>query len=128
MKKTVLLSTLISSSSEIFIHVNGRRIKLSECNAKIELYEQRTQINSVGGKGIRKRKVSLVICDNVGSETCNLEDISGFDVSVELLRTDGIYERVILSDLSIDEIEEFGEWRFEVTDHKQIKRLFEFAS
>ena len=126
--KTTLVDTLKFDNGEVYQIISGRRIKLSDCSVKAELYQQETKLPALGGGILKKQKISIVVCDDVDGTECDFDKVSRFEVCVEFRRTDGVYERIFMHDLAVNEIEEHGEWRFELLDSAQVQRLFELAS
>lgn len=126
--KKILIDTLELTSGAIYITISNNRFKLSDCSVKVELYEHHYPVSVIGGKGIKKYKVSLILCDDIDDSDCDLQKVSGYDIIAEIRRKDGVYERLVFGSVVPVELEEHGTWSFEVTDYEMIKKLFTFAS
>lgn len=126
--KITLVDTLKFDNGELYQSISGRRIKLSDCSVKAELYQQETKLPALGGGILKKQKISIVVCEDVEGADCDFNKVSRFEVCVEFRRMDGVYERIFMHDLAVDEIVEHGVWRFELLDNEQVQRLFELAS
>lgn len=121
-----LVKRLYGKNSGIYTVKDGRRTRLSDCETKIEIYEETKRLPSLGGGSIKKYTVAVALCGGIDAEEDDIKDVSAFDVVTDLKRLDGIYERIFLDNLSPVEIDLFGDWTFEIADRKQIYNLVGF--
>ena len=71
--------------------------------------------------GVKWYQVALVLCDDM-----DLCAVSGFVLSTEVQRKDGVFERLNFYDLQPVDIELGGTWTFEINKSpEKIKRLLE---
>ena len=122
-----LLHRLPVSGSLLYATVSGRRLKLADCDALIEIYEELKSLSMIGNPAAVKRyMLSLVLCGNLvltrEADDEFLGMVSCFDLQGDIQRPDGIFERTVLSGLSLVELEPDC-WKFELTDHRTIKDL-----
>jgi hypothetical protein len=121
-----LLKTIQLEDGKLYATIDGSRILLAECKPKIEVYEDRHKIRTIGSVGysVKKLHITLVLCDNMEfSREVDLEllnRISAFDLSAELQRKDGVFEVLPFYNLLPDELDLDGEWSFEVPKNSDV--------
>ena len=121
-----LVKRLYGKNSSIYTVKDGRRTRLSDCETRIEIYEETKRLSALGGGVLKKYSVAVALCGDVDAEEDDIKDVSSFDVVTDLKRVDGIYERMFLDNLTPVEIDLFGDWTFEISDRKQIDNLTGF--
>ncbi len=126
-----LLRKIKFTNGELYITKNGRRHKLSDCEPLIEVYDCRTQVAVLNkGTTIKHRELRIVLCEDNKPTTPITEDtfkgVTGFDLSMEYWREDGVYETVVLNNILPTVIDLDAEWEFEVPDREAVKKLASF--
>lgn len=111
MKKT-LVKTLKGENVKLLLYRKGNRESFEVDKAELLLYELESEIKSLG-KGIVRIKdfYSLILTDI--SDGIELQKGDSFGIILDLKRSDGIYERVHLNNISLIEIDNY-EWIFEL--------------
>lgn len=119
------------TNGELYITKNGRRYKLSDCEPAVEVYDCRTQVPILNkGATIKHKELKIVLCEDNKPTIEVTEDtfkgVTGYDLSMELWREDGIYETVVLNNIIPTVIDLDAEWEFEVLDREIVKKLSSF--
>ena len=117
---TTLIKTLPCENTRLFYVTDGRRIKLSDCEAEIQIYEELTDIPVLGANAkMKKYHTSLVICSEHKYtrqiDEKFLSSVDCFDLCTDIQREDGIFERINFSRPELCEITAKDEWHFDVT-------------
>ena len=124
-----LIETLLLEDGELYGIVRGRRVLLARCEPKVEVYEHSTDVPVLGAQGYRekKRQIGMVLCPSPDTTRRVDEDflrtVTRFEVSADIQREDGIFEKIRFDNLMPDEINLDGDWKFEVGNNDIIKRL-----
>jgi hypothetical protein len=126
-----LIKTLYGESGDLYTTVKGRRVMLARVVPEFKIYEHTTSVPVLGkvGYGVKTRRFTLVICP--GEDTTRsvdagfLRGVSRFDLTAEIQREDGIFERLTFDNLYPQEIELYGDWVFESEDAGMVKKLME---
>nr|DAQ25361.1 MAG TPA: hypothetical protein [Caudoviricetes sp.] len=111
MRKT-LIKTLKGENVKLLLYRKGNRESFEVNKAELLLYELESEIKSLG-KGIVRIKdfYSLILTDV--PEDIELQKGDSFGIVLDLKRSDGIYERVHINNISLIEINNY-EWTFEL--------------
>lgn len=125
---TTLIRTIDTENGKLYTISNGRRLPLADCTVKIQIYESRTNIPVLGkGSGVKKLYASLFVCgdiEGVREITAEfLKTVSRFEATADILRQDGIFERVYFDNIQPTEINLDGEWEFEISDIETVKKF-----
>ena len=126
MKK--LIKTIIGQSCEVYAISHHNRVKMGEAEPTIEIYENSTELNTIGTNNIRYKRTcfSVAICPNpkmnMGITEDIIQGITSFDLSMLLPRKDDVVVPFTLYDVSIAELSP-ELWVFEVTDIETVKNL-----
>lgn len=126
-----LLRRIKFTNGELYITKDGRRRKLSDCEPMIEVYDCRTQVAILNqGATVRHKELRIVLCEDNKPTTFITGDtfkgVTGFDLSMEYWREDGVYETVVLNNILPTVIDLDAEWEFEVPDREAVKKLASF--
>lgn len=114
-----LIKTLCAENGELYAVIDGRRILLAKCCPVVEVYEHTVTVPLLGAKSYRVKSYHSAIALCPDPETTRevdadyLRSISRFELSADIQRSDGIFERIRF-DLTPEEIDLCGTWRFEV--------------
>ena len=118
-------------TEKLYSILDSRRIKLADCTPRIEIYEMLSPVQNLECSwGVKWYQVALVLCDDMDL-TRRIDDkylcaVSGFVLSTEVQRKDGVFERLNFYDLQPVDIELGGTWTFEINKSpERIKRLLE---
>ncbi len=121
-----LIRTLECEGGKLYVTARGSRILLAQCKPKIEIVEDLQNIPILGktGYSVRKRHFSIVLC----KEPCTtrnidadfLRSVTGFDLSVDIQRRDGVYENVIINNIIPTDIDLDGDWTFDVPEQPDL--------
>lgn len=111
MRKT-LIKTLKGENVKLLLYRKGNRESFEVNKAELLLYELESEIKSLG-KGIVRIKdfYSLILTDV--PKDIELQKGDSFGIVLDLKRSDGIYERVHINNISLIEINNY-EWTFEL--------------
>lgn len=124
-----LVKTLIGANGRFYVVRNWSRMLLAQYVPKIEIYEESEPIQIMGTNGmIKKRRASLVLCGEAElTREVNMEFfrmVTGFDLSADFQRTDGVFETLFFDALIQEEIDLDGDWTFWMRDDPDVlKRL-----
>lgn len=124
-----LVKTLIGANGRLYNVQNGNRTLLAQCVPKIEIYEEIAYIPALGsGTKVIKRHISLVLCGELElTQKVDAEffrTVTGFDLSADFQRTDGVFETLFFDALIPEELDLDGEWTFWLRDNPEVlKRL-----
>lgn len=129
-----LLNTLFSEKGELFTIGQGRRVLFAHCKPQIGIYEKSTQVPVLVKTGGQMKSMRFVIALCGDTEfTCftveeRMQNAERYELTVDLLRNDGIVERFYFHNISLVEINPAGEWEFELNaTEEQIQKLSEMA-
>lgn len=111
MRKT-LVKTLKGENVKLLLYRKGNRESFEVDKAELLLYELESEIKSLG-KGVVRIKdfYSLILTDI--PDGIELKKGDSFGIVLDLKRSDGVYERVHLNNISLIEINNY-EWTFEL--------------
>lgn len=118
--RRTLVKTYVSDGLEVFITLDGKRIKLADCKGRFELYENKTEIPILGSRvcNFKISRFAVVQCSDLDLtrriDADMISKASAFDLSLEYERNDGTFERVNLLGVYPIEIDPMGEWSFEL--------------
>ena len=128
-----LIKTLYCERGELFGITNGRRILLAKCEPKIEIMELSQSVNSIGVQGynVKKQHVSIVLCEEPETtrvvDAVFLQTVTRFELSTDIQRTDGVFEKIVFDNLAPEEINLGGDWKFQVVGQGELtKKLWVF--
>ncbi len=127
MTQMTLIKTLQGNNGEIFILKGGRRMLLSSCSLEIRIYEDATEIPTLGRNAqVKTYHAALTVCEDINDKV----DVSDLDTGYFEIQTDietryNQIERVLLDKLAAVELINLDEWTFDIIDMKMIKRLLE---
>lgn len=128
MQKRLLL-TLPCENGELYSTTNSRRIKLADCKPEIEIYEVSSNVPILGRScGVKKYQAALVLCEDMdftrSVDETFLRTVSGFELTADVQRKDGVFEVLHFSNLLPSDIELGGTWTFEIqASPEQIRKL-----
>lgn len=123
-----LIKTVELKNCELYGTVGESRYLLAKCKAEIEIYEESRNIPTLGKRGcnIRKRHFSIILCEDPGAglnvDIEFLKNVGCFDLVGNVLRKDGIYERMIFNNIDPVDIDLDGDWRFDVPENTGITK------
>lgn len=123
-----LIKTISGQSCDVYAVSHHDRIRIGTAIPKIEIYENRVYVPTIGTNSIRyKRTVfSVVICPtpDMDEEMTSdiLQGLTSFDLAMTLPRKDNVLVPfsvygVVAADLSPDC------WSFEITDTETVRKL-----
>lgn len=124
-----LAKTLFGVNGQLYTVQNGKRVLLASCIPRLEIYEDITHIPAFGADAkVKKQHISLVLCEEpeltreVDTEFFRM--VTGFDLSADFQRTDGVFETLFFDALIPEEIDLDGNWTFWMQDNSEVlKRL-----
>ena len=126
-----LILTIPCENGELYSTIDSRRIKLADCTPRIEIYEMSSLVPILGCScKVKQYQAALILCDDMDF-TRRIDDkylcaVSGFVLSTEVQRKDGVFERLNFYDLQPVDIELGGTWTFGINESpEKIKRLLE---
>lgn len=119
-------------SGELYAVEDGRRYKLADCEATIEVYESEHRMTLKGRTTeymVKSCRAVLVICDGLTCtrrvDVAQLEQVSEFDIKLFFPREDGAILEKVFFDIAPKTIDLNGKWAFDVTGHMdEIRELF----
>lgn len=121
-----LLKTIPCERGELFFTVAGQCTLLAHCQPCIEIYERTTQVNAIGGYGVKRLHAALALCGELGFTRDVNEDfllsVSAFDLAADIQRKDGIFERFQFRNIRPEEIELGGDWTFSLNERPEMLR------
>ena len=89
-----VIKTIRGQNGKLYILSGGNRYKIAECDARIEITEERIRMTALGGDIIRRRYASILI--TFDHRKVNMphpwEAVDGVGLQGEFLRKDGKYE------------------------------------
>ncbi|MBQ9879003.1 MAG: hypothetical protein IJM45_01080 [Clostridia bacterium] len=132
-KRQCLINTLRGERGELYFRKGGRRVRLASCSPKIEIWQEETSAPCIGGETlIRRLFFSVVICGDTiltrDVDEAFIRSVEGFDLNVELQRTDGNYKLVKITDLPLHEYDATANrWTFVTNAYQSanVKHLLE---
>ena len=122
---TTLLKELEGKDSKLFILRGGSRLPLSDCSLKIRIYEDRTELATLGGNAkVKTYHAAIAICSDINKRVdVNDIDKGYFEIQTSIETGYNQRERVLLDQLAAVELDSLFEWTFEIIDKKMIKKL-----
>ena len=126
MKK--LIKSISGQSCEVYAISHHNRIMIGEATPNIEIYENVSEVPTLGTNAIRYKNTcfSIVICPNPKMNKSMTEDIlqgiTSFELYMLLPRKDNVYVPFDLYDVSVAELTQ-EQWVFEITDTETVKKL-----
>lgn len=119
-----LIKSITSEKGELFALANGRRVLLANCRPKVSIYEKSTPVPTIGNVGsMKSMRFVIALCNDI-EFTRDDTSAERYELTADILRNDGIAERFYFHNVSLTEINEYGEWEFEVeVTHEQMKKL-----
>lgn len=131
---TTLINTLTSEKGTLFTIGQGRRVPLADCRPEIRIYERINQVPVLGSAGYQEKSVrfTIALCGDMefthNPTKEELRKVGRYELTADLLRSDGIIERFYFHNISLMEINETGGWEFELNpDEEQMRKLMEMA-
>jgi hypothetical protein len=129
-----LVKRIYGERGELYATSDGRRILLATVAPRFEIYEHSTHVPISGrayGYGVKTRHFTVTICPCEQTtrkvDTDFLKRVRQYDLSVDVQREDGIFERLHIGNLYPQEIDLYGDWVFASEDYKLTKKLLESA-
>ena len=126
MRETII-KRLFLEDAKLFCTIKENRFLLANCNAVIEVRERQTQIKALGGTSVKKRYLALILCDDVqlnhDMDDDFLKSISAFDLQADMWQKSGLYERMTLYNLDLEEIEVGGVLTFSTENPQNLKAI-----
>lgn len=116
-----LIKTLRAEKGELYAVIDERRILLAKCRPVVEVYEHTVTVPLLGAKsyGVKSHHSAIALCPD--PETTRevdaeyLRSISRFELTTDIQRSDGIFERFRFDCLTPEDIVIGGTWRFDVS-------------
>lgn len=124
-----VIKTILVEEGKLYALAGENRYLLADCGASIEIIEDSAELPVLGkGRVITNRSAALLVTfAHKPRFGVNLASLSGFGFQGEVLRQDGVYERMVFdhcllaSDLDLTEA---GECTFEIRcSAEQLKRI-----
>lgn len=113
------IKSIDTENGTIYVVRNGLRSVIARSDITIHVYENATTIPVLGkGYDVKRRYVTIAVSSDaeytreVDEEY--LRSISQFDITAEIERPDGVFERLILNNVLPIEINLDGDWIFEL--------------
>lgn len=121
-----VIKTIDIEKGILYVRTNDYRYRFAKCNAEIEIIEEFTNIPCLGkGNIIKSRNLCMLITVNHFERNLDIESVEAFDFVGEILRKDGIYEKIqfvnCLVATELDLTQE-GVCEFEVNCTKELMR------
>ena len=117
---TTLINMLVSEKGQLFTIGHGRRVRLACCKPEISIYEKVTKVPVLGKAGYAEKRMrfTVTLCRDMefSHEVTDeaLRKVERYELTADLMRNDGIVERFYFHNVSLEEINPEGEWKFEV--------------
>ena len=128
-----LIKTLHIENGELYTVTDGRRILLSVCPLKIELYEifANTPVLGVVGYEVKVSYNAEVSCNPVEFtrlvDVDFLKTVSRYEIVGAIQKESGEFERLIFDCIRLARFDlPRGIWAFDVTDDNMIQKLLGF--
>ena len=125
-----LLKSLLGERGELYCTVTGRRLLLAQCAPRIELIEQseRVPVPNASDYPVKRTYIVLALCEDMkltrDVDTDFLRTVTGFDLSTDIQRQDGVFESIMFANIIPQEIDLDGEWVFDVSGQRElVKKL-----
>lgn len=126
-----LVKTIRGTDCAVYAIVHHSRLPVGTATPQIEIYENRSEVKTVGSKRIqhRSRCFSIVIGTDpemdggITEET--LRGLTHFDLDMRLQRKDGVYAPFSVYGVVDVDISP-GKWVFSVDDPETVQRLLAF--
>lgn len=124
-----LIKRLPFENGELYAVRNNRRFLLAGCTPVIEIYSHETAIPRLGASaGVRSYRAVLAICGDMDYtrrvDAEYIEGIDRFELTADIQRRDGVFERMSFNSIEPNEIDLFGDWIFDVQcERETISRL-----
>ena len=104
-----VIKTIPCDAGTLYVSCDGRRVKLADCKAAVEVIETVNELPTLGkGRVIKKRYASLLLTfDHEVSYSLDFQTVDSFLFQGDFLRKDGKLERLtfsrccLLSDLDL---------------------------
>ena len=114
--------TLCAENGEMFVVIDGRRVRIAACAAEIKLYARSVDVPVLGkGRVINERGAALLVTFKHRPEYSTDENainrISRIEFQGDILQTDGAYAQVRLDNCLLDgdlDLTEAGTCQFEI--------------
>lgn len=128
-----LIRTLFLERGELYVITNGRRVLLAHCEPEAHIYECSQNIKSVGMRtyGVKTCHMAIVLCSDMDftreADEDFLKTVTRFELSSDIQRSDGVFEKITVENLAPDELDLNGKWTFEVIGQQElIRKLIEY--
>ena len=107
---------------KLYQGMDGNRYLFADIDARLEVYEDSHEVSILGGRtcNVKKRKISLVVCSDVGKD---FDEKAVYQITGDILRADGIYERLYFDNPIPVEIDLDGDWVFETEIPNAVNNL-----
>ncbi len=117
--KIVLLNKETFPKASVYAVAQGRRIKLADCLLQIEKYEKQVPTPILGKQNVIKRtEFKKAVCLNTDYtrevDYDFLSQVSRFEIMYEYQREDGIFETIVLDNVTLLEINSDNDMIFEI--------------
>lgn len=123
-----LLRTLHGNEGELYYIKDGRRFLLADCTPCIKIFSETERLHRLGpSAAFTKHYITIALCEDMElKREVNIEfmrTVTRFELSLSLLRRDGIYEAFHFSNMALVNAGD-GEWTFEISEaYSLIRRL-----
>jgi len=124
-----LIKTMPVELAELFTTVDGRRILLAKCKMNIELYEHTVHIPVMGSRNmkVKERSEAKLRCSDLElTREVSLDFLRSvvcYDLSVDIQRSDGVFERLTLYNITPESIDLSGDWVYALNAN-DVHKLF----
>ena len=117
-----LIKTIKLHNSKLYQMMNGNRYLFADVDGRLEVYEDSHEVPVLGERTckVRKPKISLVVCSDVGKD---FDERAAYQITGDILRADGIYERLYFDNPIPVEIDLDGDWVFETEIPNAVNNL-----
>ncbi|MCR5635885.1 MAG: hypothetical protein K6F76_01715 [Clostridiales bacterium] len=123
-----LIKTINGESCEIYAISHHNRLLVGKAVPNIEIYEQSTQVKTIGANSARYKRVylSVAVCPNPEMDANMTEEfikgITSFDLAMQLPRKDNVVVPFDIYGAASADISPDC-WEFEITDPVMVRKL-----
>lgn len=119
--REVIVKTVPCERGTVFGIIDGRRIRLADCEPTIEIIEKSVPVSAIGAaNGARIKDWTVVIGFSERQDIREeftisyLAKVRSYELSVRIQRQDGKFREFYFRDLITDGIDLKGKWEFEI--------------
>lgn len=126
--KRTLKKAIDGTDCEVFAVIHHDRVRVGRAVPTIEVYEDSTEVPTVGDDVIRYKKTffSIALCPNPemedGLTADKIRHLRSFDLAMQLPRKDGVIVPFLIYAASSAELSP-KRWVFEITDTDTVEKL-----